>query len=201
MALSPAQAQRYARHLILAEIGSAGQERLFAASVELCGHDAVAAAALSYLVAAGVGEIRLASNGAAPRVLLPLPEIPTAWPAAAQALASRLNPEVVVVAGAERVSVRTELCVGQATIAAAATGAVAVVAAGVCRRCAGEAAGHPGPSRPAAALFAGAGAAAEAIKRLLGLAGLADEALVADLDHLRFDRAPLSGCDDCRRRA
>ena len=60
--LSPAQKQRYARHLLLAEVGEAGQERLCHAAVQLPA-DAdprAAAVARAYLERAGIA---LASGG------------------------------------------------------------------------------------------------------------------------------------------
>jgi hypothetical protein len=56
VALSPSERQRYARHLLLPEIASAGQERLCAARVRLSGGaDEAATIAGDYLSRAGVG--------------------------------------------------------------------------------------------------------------------------------------------------
>jgi len=51
--------ERYARHLVLAEVGGPGQQRLKAARVGLIGLGGVGAPAALYLAAAGVGTLRL----------------------------------------------------------------------------------------------------------------------------------------------
>jgi len=51
--------ERYARHLVLAEVGGPGQQRLKAARVGLIGLGGVGAPAALYLAAAGVGALRL----------------------------------------------------------------------------------------------------------------------------------------------
>ncbi|HTM20846.1 MAG TPA: ThiF family adenylyltransferase [Kofleriaceae bacterium] len=68
MTLAPEQVHRYARHLLVPEVGRAGQERLLAAtvSVALTPGDGAAVAALAYLAAAGVGHLRLAGDTAGP---------------------------------------------------------------------------------------------------------------------------------------
>ena len=55
--LSPDERGRYARHLILPEVGLAGQERLKAASVICIGAGGLGSPLLLYLAAAGVGRI------------------------------------------------------------------------------------------------------------------------------------------------
>ena len=57
MLLSPAQQERYARHLILDQLGGAGQERLLAAAVQVRGAGEAALWAARYLAASGVGRL------------------------------------------------------------------------------------------------------------------------------------------------
>lgn len=57
MALSDEQLERYARHIILREVGGAGQARLRDARVLIIGAGGLGSPALLYLAAAGVGTI------------------------------------------------------------------------------------------------------------------------------------------------
>jgi molybdopterin/thiamine biosynthesis adenylyltransferase len=56
-AFTPEQVQRYARHLILPEVGGAGQRKLLNTSVLLLGAGGLGSPAAMYLAAAGVGKL------------------------------------------------------------------------------------------------------------------------------------------------
>lgn len=60
--LTPAQAERYARHLALEELGARGQRRLLQSRVLLVGIGALGSPAATYLAAAGVGTLGLADH-------------------------------------------------------------------------------------------------------------------------------------------
>ena len=59
MNFSDDEIERYARHLVLFEVGGPGQQRLKAARVGLIGLGGVGAPAALYLAAAGIGTLRL----------------------------------------------------------------------------------------------------------------------------------------------
>jgi molybdopterin/thiamine biosynthesis adenylyltransferase len=57
--LSDPQLDRYARHIVLHEIGGEGQKKLLAASVAVIGAGGIGAPVIQYLAAAGVGRLRV----------------------------------------------------------------------------------------------------------------------------------------------
>lgn len=59
MTLSDDQLDRYARQIILKEIGGAGQSRFLEATLTIVGAGGIGSPALQYLAAAGVGRLRL----------------------------------------------------------------------------------------------------------------------------------------------
>ena len=59
MTLSPQRLNRFARHIVLPEVGGAGQVALAAAHIVLIGCGGIGSPALQYLAAAGVGKLTL----------------------------------------------------------------------------------------------------------------------------------------------
>ncbi len=64
MHLSDEQKQRYSRHLMLAEVGAEGQEKLFNARVLVIGAGGLGSPTGYYLAAAGIGNLAIADNDA-----------------------------------------------------------------------------------------------------------------------------------------
>lgn len=64
MSLRDDQIERYARHILLPDVGGRGQKKLLAATarVELSPGDGAAICALTYLAAAGIGRLELAGE-------------------------------------------------------------------------------------------------------------------------------------------
>ena len=63
MSLSPARTERFARHIVLPEIGGAGQAALIDMHVVLAGLGGIGAPVLQYLAGAGVGQLTLLDDG------------------------------------------------------------------------------------------------------------------------------------------
>jgi len=62
MSLSPEELDRYARHIVLHEVGGTGQRRLGAARVLVVGAGGLGSAALLYIAAAGVGTLAIVDD-------------------------------------------------------------------------------------------------------------------------------------------
>lgn len=102
MILGDAQLQRYARHIILKEIGGSGQARLLGARVAVIGAGGIGSPAVQYLAAAGVGTLVLIDDDMVDlsnlqrQTLFATADAGQAKVAAAAAAVARLNPDVAV---------------------------------------------------------------------------------------------------------
>ena len=106
--LSPDELERYARHIVLREVGGPGQAALKRARVLVIGAGGLGAPALLYLAAAGVGTLGVIDDDAVAlsnlqrQVIHGTPEVGTPKTESAAAAIHRLNPHVVVEAHATR---------------------------------------------------------------------------------------------------
>lgn len=62
MTLSPARLERFARHIVLPEVGGAGQVRLAGSHVAVIGLGGIGSPALQYLAASGIGRLTLVDD-------------------------------------------------------------------------------------------------------------------------------------------
>lgn len=98
------QLDRYARHIILKEIGGSGQQRLLDAHVVLIGAGGIGAPAIQYLAAAGIGRLtvidddEVALSNLQRQVLFASADVGRPKVEAAAAAVARLNPDVRVTA-------------------------------------------------------------------------------------------------------
>ena len=102
MALGPEEIERYARHLVLREVGGPGQARLKDARVLAVGAGGLGAPLLLYLAAAGVGAIgvidddRVSLSNLQRQVIFGTPDVGAAKVQRAAETMARLNPHVRV---------------------------------------------------------------------------------------------------------
>jgi molybdopterin/thiamine biosynthesis adenylyltransferase len=116
MKFSDAEVERYARHLVLREVGGPGQQRLKAARVLIVGAGGLGAPAALYLAAAGVGRIEIvdpdtvALSNLQRQVLYTTADLDRPKTQAAAEHLAALNPEIDIVAHAE--AFRADLVAG-----------------------------------------------------------------------------------------
>lgn len=110
MALSSQEVERYARHLVLRDVGGPGQARLKAARVLVVGAGGLGAPLIQYLAAAGIGTIGIADDDTVSlsnlqrQVIHGTPDIGRAKVESATDAVARLNPHVTVEAHRFRLS-------------------------------------------------------------------------------------------------
>ena len=103
MAFSEGEVERYARHLVLREVGGPGQQRLKAAKVLIVGAGGLGSPAALYLAAAGIGAITLSDDDVVSlsnlqrQILFATADVGQAKTAAAAGRLAALNPHVTVI--------------------------------------------------------------------------------------------------------
>ncbi|HUO54166.1 MAG TPA: molybdopterin-synthase adenylyltransferase MoeB [Rhodoblastus sp.] len=108
--LTPEEIERYARHIVLRDIGGAGQRKLKAAKVAVVGAGGLGAPLLLYLAAAGIGEIHVidddvvSASNLQRQVLFGAPDLGRPKVEVAAELLARLNPNVRILGHQMRLS-------------------------------------------------------------------------------------------------
>ena len=106
--LSPDEIERYARHIVLHDVGGPGQQKLKAARVLVIGAGGLGAPLLQYLAAAGVGTLGIVDDDAVAlsnlqrQVLHGTPDVGRPKVESAADAVRRLNPHVAIEAIASR---------------------------------------------------------------------------------------------------
>lgn len=102
MSLTDDQLDRYARHIILKEIGGRGQQLLLRSTVVMIGAGGIGSPALLYLAAAGIGALRIVDDDTVAldnlqrQILFGTNDVARRKDAVAAEAVARLNPEVRV---------------------------------------------------------------------------------------------------------
>lgn len=113
--LTPDELERYARHIVLREVGGPGQTKLKAARVLVVGAGGLGAPLLLYLAAAGVGTIAIVDDDAVSlsnlqrQVIHATPDVGYPKVESAAAAIRRLNPHVSVETHAMRLTAANAL--------------------------------------------------------------------------------------------
>lgn len=103
MSLTDAQLERYARHIVLKEIGGSGQARLLSAHVALVGAGGIGSPAIQYLGGAGIGTLRVIDDDVVSlsnlqrQILYGTADLDRPKGEAAMAAVARINPDVKLV--------------------------------------------------------------------------------------------------------
>ncbi|WP_404371362.1 HesA/MoeB/ThiF family protein [Sphingomonas sp. MMS24-J45] len=123
MSLSDAELERYARHIVLREVGGAGQARLKSACVAVVGTGGIGSPAIQYLAAAGIGRLILIDNDTVDlsnlqrQTLFGDVDIGASKVTAAALAVSRINPHVTLDLHAERLTAdNAEALIGGADV-------------------------------------------------------------------------------------
>ena len=115
MALSEAELERYARHIVLMDVGGPGQQKLKAAKVLVIGAGGLGAPVLLYLAAAGVGTIGVIDNDIVSlsnlqrQIVHTTANVGKAKTASARETLHAINPHVSVIEHSERLTAANAL--------------------------------------------------------------------------------------------
>ena len=110
MTLTDTQLDRYARHIILREIGGAGQAKLLASHIGIIGAGGIGSPAIQYLAAAGVGKLTIIDDDAVAlsnlqrQVLFTTADIGRPKAEAAREAIARLTPDVTILPITQRIT-------------------------------------------------------------------------------------------------
>lgn len=102
MSLSDEQLDRYARHIVLRDIGGAGQKKLINGHVLIIGAGGIGCPAIQYLAAAGVGALTVIDDDVVSlsnlqrQVLFTMDDIGRPKVDAAQNAARKINPDITI---------------------------------------------------------------------------------------------------------
>jgi len=113
--LTPEELERYARHIVLREVGGPGQAALQRARVLVVGAGGLGAPVLTYLAAAGVGTLGVVDDDTVSlsnlqrQIIHGTPDVGRPKVASAADAIRRLNPHVAVEAHATRLTVKNAL--------------------------------------------------------------------------------------------
>ncbi len=102
MDLTPEEIERYARHIVLADVGGPGQQKLKAARVLVVGAGGLGAPVIQYLAAAGIGTLGIVDDDSVSlsnlqrQVIHDTGSVGAKKVGSAEAAVRRINPHVVV---------------------------------------------------------------------------------------------------------
>ncbi len=114
MSLTDAQLDRYARHIVLRDIGGAGQAKLLAAHVVVIGAGGIGCPAIQYLASAGVGRITIVDDDSVSlsnlqrQILYGTDDVGKFKVAIAAQQVARINPDVEVIGLQQRIGPDTD---------------------------------------------------------------------------------------------
>lgn len=108
--MTPDERQRYARHILLKEVGGQGQQKLMASRVLVVGAGGLGAPIIQYLAAAGVGTIGIADDDTVDlsnlqrQTIFRTEDVGRLKTEAARDFANRLNPHISIVEHRTRIN-------------------------------------------------------------------------------------------------